>query len=334
VKVGNLKKLKDYKKAVLASMKGAGSAPPAYDPSNPPPIDVTKLPSLPEFLSSNAAQVAANKAQAQLLQQTAADGDLAGLDAIGKVLGPSPKLKDYHAKLVAGVKDQIANPPPPPPPPPKALKSAYTEHAAKLPSKPSAGAKKAGYWAEIADLGGVPTGVPKGEGWVAQPGAAYWKTGEASWSKLPKTEREAVRAYTGGAYHKMNATLRGIADHGSTVTARAKAAARGVIKASVPLKPGEMLSRKHDGNMSNLKVGSVVSDPGVLSTSKSPNTWHGNVKWHMTVGHGVKGVLADSFSMNGGEREVILPPNQRMLCDGNQQVRFERLGSQGCHSAV
>lgn len=58
-----------------------------------------------------------------------------------------------------------------------------------------------------------------------------------------------------------------------------------------------------------------------MSTSISPDVWSGNIHLKMTAGPGVKGIYAGagslpsggSISHHTGEKEIILPPNTRLL---------------------
>lgn len=141
------------------------------------------------------------------------------------------------------------------------------------------------------------------------------------WNKLPTTQKEAVQAYTGSAYSAMNGGL-----WKGNPSAEAKAAAQALSGMGHEITPGTTFGRKFSlgsGDMAKLKasVGKVVMEPAIMSTSISPDVWSGNIHLKMTAGPGVKGIYAGAGSLPGGgsishhtgEKEIILPPNTRLL---------------------
>lgn len=304
-----LKKLHDYKMSVIDSMKSGGQANPAHKAPPVAPqkikIDPSAFPAKPSFTSSNKANVAANDAAATQALGLAKNGDITGLKSMD--LPPSPKLKAWHDSLVSQLHVQLN-----PPPPPKAISATYLEATKGIGNaKTAATIKKIGYWHEIADLGGVPEGLPTGT-WQA----GKWVQGKKTWDSLPASDKETLKSYTGGASGTYNSILRD-ANTSSHTYQRTASAAKKLITHGDDITPGQNLKRFHylDNNeISMLKVGQVVSDRGMLSTSARESwSWPGNVEWRMTVGHGVKGSYAKQYSNHKGEDEVILPPNQRMM---------------------
>jgi hypothetical protein len=91
-------------------------------------IDTSKLPKDPHFVSSQAANVAQNKAVVNELKQLAAKGDLNGLK--NKEIPPSPKLQKYKQDLIKAVQAQLNSPTPKP-----AAQEPPTKPATPPPSK-------------------------------------------------------------------------------------------------------------------------------------------------------------------------------------------------------
>lgn len=146
---------------------------------------------------------------------------------------------------------------------------------------------------------------------------------QASWLKMPKTQQEAIRGYTGNSYHSINGGL-----WSGNPGAAAKAAASALLNNGHEITPGTVLGRKVSLSQEMIAelmgaTGKILQEPAIMSTSISPDAWSGNVHLKMHVGPGVKGLYVDegssptgkAISENWGpnEREVILPPNTRML---------------------
>ena len=153
--------------------------------------------------------------------------------------------------------------------------------------------------------------------------STYAKDAQEVWKKLPSTQQSAIYSYTGGGYTKINSGL-----WNGNPTAAAKAASEALKTMGHEVKPGTVLGRKFSlnaGQLEKLKksVGKVVMEPAIMSTSISPDAWSGKIHLKMTAGPGVKGLYVDAGSNpNGGaisqnagpnERELILPPNTRLL---------------------
>lgn len=149
----------------------------------------------------------------------------------------------------------------------------------------------------------------------------YAKAAQEVWEKLPMTQKQAVQAYTGSSYKQMNSGL-----WKGNPSAEAKAAAQALSGMGHEISPGTTFGRKFSlgsGDLSKLKasVGKVIMEPAIMSTSISPDVWSGNIHLKMTAGPGVKGIYAGagslpsggSISHHTGEKEIILPPNTRLL---------------------
>lgn len=138
---------------------------------------------------------------------------------------------------------------------------------------------------------------------------------------MPVTQKEAIRAYTGSDYKKMNSSL-----WGGNPSGAAKAAAEALDTLGHEITPGTVLSRKLSVSGPGLdqilaSTGKVLQEPAIMSTSIRPSSWGGNVQLKMHVGPGVKGLWVgigstgphSALSLNSHEDELILPPNTRIL---------------------
>lgn len=151
--------------------------------------------------------------------------------------------------------------------------------------------------------------------------STYAKVAQEVWEKLPMTQKQAVQAYTGSSYQQMNSGL-----WKGNPSAEAKAAAQALSGMGHEISPGTTFGRKFSlggSELAKLKasVGKVIMEPAIMSTSISPDVWSGNIHLKMTAGPGVKGIYAGAGSLPGGgsishhtgEKEIILPPNTRLL---------------------
>jgi hypothetical protein len=150
----------------------------------------------------------------------------------------------------------------------------------------------------------------------------YAKLAQAAWNKMPKTQQEAVQSYTGSGYHAINQSL-----WKGNPSGAAKSAGEAIMTLGHEIAPGTVLSRKITSSGENgleglLKsVGKVIQEPAIMSTSISPDVWSGNIHLKLTVGPGVKGLYVGpgsdptggAISTHSGEKEMLLPPNTRLL---------------------
>lgn len=327
------KKVAAYKLAVLAALGSGGTVDPAHvmPPSTPAaatapastdtvkPVKLTStvvkgtvkpelFPAAPEFASSNKANVEANNAIVAKALELAKAGDLDGLDAQSATLPPSNKLKTWHASLASMVKEQTQ--------PQVRLDGSYAEFTAQIGKLPPAGAKKVGYWSVVKDLGGVPSGLPTGEFKSVE--LSYLKdhqllkTGLANYSKLPPEQATAIYHYTGGGSGPINQFLR-FGTGGDTNAKLAGNAVKAMKAASHDLPSGLKLSRRYPGSITGLKVGEVIAEKGILSTSTDETEWSGDVQFQITTGPGCKGLSVAKYSNYQHEDEILLPPNTRLL---------------------
>jgi ADP-ribose pyrophosphatase YjhB (NUDIX family) len=149
----------------------------------------------------------------------------------------------------------------------------------------------------------------------------YASAAQAAIAKMPKTQQAAIKSYTGAGYGAMN---KGMWE--GNPTGAGKAAGEAIQTLGHEIAPGTILSRKVSPDSAAMKallgsVGKVLQEPAIQSTAVDPNVWSGNVHLKMVVGPGVKGLYVGPGSMPGGgalsnhsgEKELILPPNTRML---------------------
>lgn len=152
----------------------------------------------------------------------------------------------------------------------------------------------------------------------------YSKQAQSAIAKMPLTQKQAVKAYTGSSYHSINSSL-----WSGNPSGQADAAAQALHTLGHDIEPGTVLSRKihlsgTDLNQLLNSKGKVLQEPAIMSTSIRPSCWSGNVHLKLHVGPGVKGLWAGNGSMPGGgalsnhsgEDEIILPPNTRLMIIG------------------
>ncbi len=328
-------------KAAIDAEKKAREKKEAYEDLSSQPFPKSMFPTVPSFMTSNAAFKKANEDQAAMMINLARTGKVSELEKI-EVPSASAKMVDFKNKLlnvaknapamVAEHKKKI-----------KAAKQAaekaaeeakkkqqealqasaafqskwgsVEKFAESVPSLAPNSAKKVGWWSVIQEN----TGFPKIDGEWLLPKTKkitgvdhpFWDEGHKQFMKLPSSTQQAILDYTTSGYHAQNeSSAKGVP------SAKAKLTQDGVRAVSVPLPMGSKLSRKYSpGGNHNLEsiVGAVFQQSTVLSTSTDINAWHGSVKAHITIGPGVKGLPIDKDSENKGESEVILHANQRFV---------------------
>jgi len=278
-----------------------------------PKINVDALPEEPVFDSSNVENVKQNKGVVAQVKQLASTGDIDAIKAMPK--SPSTKVEGYKKDVIQSVHDQLH-----PPPPPKPLSACGTDMVANanvVTGKAFKDAPKLGKYAILGEVtpaeGAAGPAIPIGSYKNKNGRTSDWNAGKASWNKLNSEERYYTKSYTGVLYDDINDALRsGSNSHGALTCAR------GVMKSSITLKKGTLLSRYHNLDAlskSQLKVGQVLQDRGCLSTSTNPGIWRKPSKVHLRirVGDNCRGLPARKFSVHPSEREVILPSNTRMV---------------------
>lgn len=335
------KKVHDYKVACLSALgakadpataKSAHVDPPKSKPKPKPTVATFKvkvddLPAPPELLTKQAEIKASNELLMSKWVGMAAKGDLAGIEAL-KPPEQSSKLKSYHADLLGSLKMQLNDHLNPPVPYDSSKAGALVKGAlaVKHDKVTIDKAKDAiGNWVIHGRVEGYqpPSVIESSMKW----GEVDWegsssplvkkalKQSRVNLDAIPDQERMALRRYTGHYYEKINNSLR----TGKGITPMAKRAVAAVHKAKHELPQGVTLGRRHylDGNGLNklleVKPGTVVSDPGLLSTSHRKDSWHGSVHWRFDAAPGAKGVFVEGISSHSTENEVVLSPHSRFV---------------------
>lgn len=306
-----------------------------------------------------------NKANEDSVQAIFAAAKTGNLDAIknlkakvynkdtGAVIGekpvlehPSQHVKGYAQQAVNEINYQLN--------PPKrfrfdgghplhALNSAYPSHTG---GPSSATAQKLGKFIVLGEPGtlkledvGLPAKITHSEGGGIMSKSTYAAAAQAAVAKMPKTQLQAVQSYTGSSYHEMNGSL-----WNGNPSGAAKAAAEALKTLGHDITPGTVLSRKislHGADLDALlkAQGKVLEEPAIMSTSIRPSSWSGNVHLKLHVGPGVKGLWVGAgskpgggaVSKHGGEDEMILPPNTRLLIISTKQANGKDPDGFGLH---
>lgn len=315
------KKVLAYKNQTLSALGAGGETikPTTIDqklkdetsksPKEPIKIDPKKLPLLPGYTTSNKVNAEWNHAKSLELQKMAEQGDLVALKA--EPTYKSPKLTQYKNDLIFEVATQLN-----PPPKARSIHEDFSQLSQHISGKPSVGVEKIGKWAIVGQLNEVKNGIPVAK-WDHSSDQLH-SLGYNAYEKMNQTQKTSLVEYTGGGYQAQNDSLRE-----GKPSSSASATANGVMKNMIPLPEGQFLSRKHGGvsDWSAITPGTVISDRGMLSTSTNQNVWHGTTHLRLAVGPGVKGVPVDKFSENKGEKEVVLPPNQRIMVTRVESVK-------------
>ena len=205
------------------------------------------------------------------------------------------------------------------------LNAAYPSHKG-APS--SAAAQKLGKFIALGEPGvialadlALPAKITHAEGGGTLSVHTYAKQAQAAIAKMPATQKQAVKSYTGNSYHAMNGSL-----WDGNPTGAAKAAGEALHTLGHDIEPGTILSRHlslHGKDLNDIlgSVGKVLQEPAIMSTSIRPSSWIRNVQFKLHVGPGVKGLWVgynslpggEALSKNAGEDEMVLPPGTRLL---------------------
>lgn len=205
------------------------------------------------------------------------------------------------------------------------LNAAYPSHKG-APS--SAAAQKLGKFIALGEPGvialadlALPAKITHAEGGGTLSVHTYAKQAQAAIAKMPATQKQAIKSYTGNSYHAMNGSL-----WGGNPTGAAKAAGEALKTLGHDIEPGTILSRHlslHGKDLNDIlgSVGKVLQEPAIMSTSIRPSSWIRNVQFKLHVGPGVKGLWVgynslpggEALSKNAGEDEMVLPPGTRLL---------------------
>jgi ADP-ribose pyrophosphatase YjhB (NUDIX family) len=332
----------------LAAHKSPEPAAPVKPAKKAPVFDPGKLTSPPNFLSwgatgkpgpsSNEAVNQANHWATHSIYEAAKTGKPEAIDAlklplINKTTGektdvsplahPSQHVKGYALQMKNEIDAQL-NPPKTfrftDGHPLKALDAMYPTHKG---ATAGSGIKNVGKYIELGAPGklGQPLEMPhitEANGKLST--STYAAQAKAAFSKLPSTQQEAVKSYTGSGYHEINSSLWKGAPNET-----AKSANAAIHTVGHEIAPGTVLSRKISVSGEDLhqilnSTGKVLQEPAIMSTSISPKVWGGNVHLKLTVGPGVKGLYVGqgssgtkgSISHFSGEKEILLPANTRL----------------------
>lgn len=205
------------------------------------------------------------------------------------------------------------------------LNAAYPSHKG-APS--SAAAQKLGKFIALGEPGvialadlALPAKITHAEGGGTLSVHTYAKQAQAAIAKMPATQKQAVKSYTGNSYHAMNGSL-----WDGNPTGAAKAAGEALHTLGHDIEPGTILSRHlslHGKDLNDIlgSEGKVLQEPAIMSTSIRPSSWVRNVQFKLHVGPGVKGLWVGhnslpgggALSKNAGEDEMVLPPGTRLL---------------------
>lgn len=205
------------------------------------------------------------------------------------------------------------------------LNAAYPSHKG-APS--SAAAQKLGKFIALGEPGvialadlALPAKITHAEGGGTLSVHTYAKQAQAAIAKMPATQKQAIKSYTGSSYHAMNGSL-----WDGNPTGAAKAAGEALKTLGHDIEPGTILSRQmslHGQDLNDIlgSVGKVLQEPAIMSTSIRPSSWVRNVQFKLHVGPGVKGLWVGhnslpgggALSINSGEDEMVLPPGTRLL---------------------
>ena len=205
------------------------------------------------------------------------------------------------------------------------LNAAYPSHKG-APS--SAAAQKLGKFIALGEPGvialadlALPAKITHAEGGGTLSVHTYAKQAQAAIAKMPATQKQAVKSYTGNSYHAMNGSL-----WDGNPTGAAKVAGEALHTLGHDIEPGTILSRHlslHGKDLNDIlvSVGKVLQEPAIMSTSIRPSSWIRNVQFKLHVGPGVKGLWVGhnslpgggALSINSGEDEMVLPPGTRLL---------------------
>lgn len=358
--------------------------PKAAKPKKKATFDSSKISEPPSFLnwggsgkSGPSSKEFLNKANEDAVQAIFAAAKTGKLEAIkdltapvfdkdtGKVTGhkpvlehPSQHVKGYAQQAINEITYQLH--------PPKrfrfdgghplhSLNAVYPAHKGAI---SSAAAQKLGKFIVLGEPGlvkladvGLPAKITHSEGGGTLSQKTYKDQAHAAWHKMPKTQRDAIKAYTGASYKSMNKSL-----WDGNPTGAAKAAAEAIHTLGHEIQPGTVLSRHIDtskfepGEVEKLlsSAGKVLQEPAVMSTSIRPSSWVRTIQFKLHVGPGVKGLWVGpgsqpdggAISVNSGEDEMLLPPNTRLLilsvqkADGKDPDGFGKSGQKHVIEAI
>ena len=262
------------------------------------------------------------------------DGNVAG--SVSALDHPSQYVRGYAQQLINEIDFQLN--------PPKVFEfrkdSELGGLAAAFPTvkQITAGLKRLGKYVLLGESDGFPeTEVASYPKQTFKNGkmttSTFLAQSKSAWAKIPQLQRQAVQSYCGPKSGSINSAL-----WAGNPAGQAASAMAALHTHAYELPAGVILSRKITLHSTTLEqmvgkdlvqgmaktgqvgmggaTGKVLQEPAISSTSISPDVWSGNVHLKMIVGPGVKGLYAGSgtgISPHSGEKELLLPPNTRML---------------------
>ena len=152
---------------------------------------------------------------------------------------------------------------------------------------------------------------------------------EVWWDSLSRSEKEAIRYYTGSAYREMNRALRSNSVAGSGYEAKIQAAASGLRKytstSDVVVRRGssfgslESMLGAESGHPASWWIShkdqfinSMASDRGFLSTSPAPSGGFDDIiEYRILVPKGSPAPYIANYSKFSSEQETLLPPGSQ-----------------------
>lgn len=155
-------------------------------------------------------------------------------------------------------------------------------------------------------------------------------SGIANEKALPKQIQESIKAYKGAQYRTINNAMRyNESFDAAAITPQTMAhilnlqrafqmVAPSTKEATVGRKIGvaalkSMVKDAGIGDLSNLKAGDILRDPGIVSTSHSESVWSGDVRFEIKLPKGSKAIdISETIKLHQGEQEVILGPDSKL----------------------
>lgn len=158
----------------------------------------------------------------------------------------------------------------------------------------------------------------------------FAKSGIANEKALPAKVQDSIKAYKGHHYSSINTAMRfNDSFDPATVSATTMANILNLQRAFAAVAPSQkdaIVGRKIDieglqtmakdaglKSLDDLKPGMVLREPGIVSTSHSPDVWSGNVRFEIKLPKGSKAIdISETIALNKSEQEVLLGPDSKL----------------------
>ena len=159
---------------------------------------------------------------------------------------------------------------------------------------------------------------------------SFAKSGIANESALPTKVKQSITAYKGSSYQTINHAMRfNDSFDPAKVDAQTMAHILNLQRAFAAVAPSQkdaVVGRKIGieglqtmakdaglANLNDLKPGMVLREPGIVSTSHSPDVWSGSVRFEIKLPKGSKAIdISETITLNKGEQEVLLGPDSKL----------------------